>query len=108
TKMPANRFFFDGPLKVSQTVRLEGPEEHHLRHVMRAKVGDALELVDGRGSLAKGQLVEFEKRACVVRITACECEPAPQRRLNLVIPLMRPAKLEWVIEKGTELGANAF
>ena len=106
--MPANRFFFDGPLETEQTVRIEGPEEHHLRHVMRAQVGDKLELIDGRGTLARCQLIEFEKRASVLHISACEREAAPERRLTLVIPLMRPAKLEWVIEKGTELGASCF
>ena len=106
--MPANRFFFEGPLEAGQTARLEGPEEHHLRHVMRVKVGTELELIDGRGSLAHAELVEFEKRASVLRVTACEREAAPERGLTLVIPLMRPAKLEWVIEKGTELGASNF
>lgn len=106
--MPANRFFLDEPLEIGKTVRLEGPEEHHLRHVMRVEAGDELELIDGRGTLAHAELVAFEKRASLLRIMKLECEKMPERKLTLVVPLMRPAKLEWVIEKGTELGASAF
>lgn len=106
--MPAERFFVDDELNVGTRVFVEDAELHHLAHVMRVDEGEEVELVNGRGALAKGKVIAVEKRRAELEILDCEKHPVGKARLILGVPLMRPAKLEWVIEKGTELGADAF
>jgi 16S rRNA (uracil1498-N3)-methyltransferase len=104
--MPAERFFVDTPLQ--DVVTLEGTELHHLAHVMRIRVGEEVELVNGKGSLAKAKLLTLSKREATLEILQATHHPVPTEKYILAIPMMRPAKLELIIEKCTELGADAF
>ncbi len=104
--MPAERFYLRGELEGQ--VSLQGQELHHLAHVMRIRIGEEVELVNGRGSLARAKLKTLSKQEALFEVLECHTTPLPPPRLKIAIPLMRPAKLELVIEKCTELGTDAF
>jgi len=106
--MPADRFFIDGHLKRGTSVLLEGPEHHHLAHVMRLGKGEEVALVNGRGDLATGTIIEVNKKGASIELHSATCFDDLAPRILLAIPLMRASKLEWIVEKGTELGAGAF
>ncbi len=103
--MPVERFYIDKELHGE--LQLNGQELHHL-HVLRGKVGHQIELVNGRGSIAKAKIVKISKQEALLEVLKTNKTPIPDMRLSLAIPLMRPNKLELVIEKCTELGANRF
>lgn len=105
-KMPAERFYIDADLQ--DTLDLEGQEHHHLAHVMRIRVGEEIELVNGRGSLAVARVEAISKHETRLTVLTSTTTPLSLPHLKLAIPLMRPAKLELVIEKCTELGAGGF
>ncbi len=104
--MPAERFYVNADL--SGIVTIEGPEHHHLAHVMRVRIGDEIEVVNGRGAIAEAKVTAISKQTASLTILSASQTPLPPTRLILAIPLMRPSKLELVIEKCTELGADAF
>ncbi|MGB7977570.1 MAG: RsmE family RNA methyltransferase [Chlamydiales bacterium] len=104
--MPAERFFFDGDLH--GTIEVEGAEHHHLAHVMRMRVSDEVEIVNGRGAIASARVAEIGKHSARLDILSVTQDRIPSPLLTLAVPLMRLAKLELVIEKCTELGASAF
>lgn len=104
--MPHDRFFLDAPL--TKRVALTGPELHHLSHVMRLKTGDTIELVNGKGSLATAEILSISKQRAELEILSSSDTLIPPPRLILAIPLLRPSKLELILEKCTELGADAF
>lgn len=103
--MPAERFYIDAPL--TGEISLEGNEFHHLVNVMRIRVGEEIELVNGKGALATAQITQISKHKATIEILTTHQHPVLIRH-TLAVPLMRPAKLELVIEKCTELGASAF
>lgn len=102
--MPAERFYLDQDFSIGELVALEGTENHHLRHVMRNKVGDNVELVNGRGSLAQGQVVEFHKNNTSIRVENVVNETSPQIEVILAQAIPRLNRLDIIVEKGTELG----
>lgn len=104
--MPAERFYIDADL--TGTLILKGTEHHHLAHVMRIRVGEEIELVNGRGGLATAQVTALSKHDATLSVLSATQTPLSPPRLTLAIPLMRPSKLELIIEKCTELGADAF
>lgn len=104
--MPAERFYTPAPLH--GTLELEGTEFHHLVHVMRIRLGETIELVDGRGSLATARVDALTKKGATLSILTSTHTPVPPPRLVLAIPLLRPSKLELILEKCTELGADSF
>ncbi len=104
--MPHERFYFDGPLEAQ--ISLEGPECHHLLRVCRAQIGDEVELIDGRGSLASARLVSTSKESAKLSILNRISEPRPPCSTILGISLMRMNRFEWLVEKAVELGADAL
>jgi 16S rRNA (uracil1498-N3)-methyltransferase len=91
------------------SVRLEGEALHHLCRVLRLGEGDAVELRDGRGLCARGELSAVTRSSAQVKLGRCE-RPAPpvQPSVHLALPLLKGRRLDWALEKGTELGVAAF
>ena len=105
--MPAHRFFLEDTLHHA-TAALRGDELHHLQHVMRAKPGDAIELVNGKGVLALARVKTINNSEAVLEIEKKIETPPSSHQIILAQAFLRPALLDWVIEKGTELGATEF
>lgn len=106
--MPADRFFIDMALKSGQVVALENSEFHHLVNVMRLKEGQSLELVNGQGALAQAFIQRITKKQALLAIESVENLQRPARELILAQALPRINRLDFIIEKGTELGATQF
>lgn len=104
--MPIDRFFYPYSLATSSLV-LTGEECHHLS-VMRIKPEEEIEIVNGKGSIAKALVRTISKKEAVLEILSHDQAPIPPYELILAQALTKPANLEWIIEKGTELGATEF
>lgn len=102
--MPADRFFSEQALDKGSDVLLSGQEYHHLVHVMRGKVGDALEVVDGQGHLGQAHVASITKRGVLLSIDQVTAVPRPRREVILAQALPRAGHLDVIVEKGTELG----
>lgn len=102
------RFYLQGPFTINGQIELKDDEHHHLSHVMRIREKDTVELIDGCGSFAKASVIKIGKKGTVLQILHLEKSPPAKQKVLLGVPFMRPAKLEWVIEKGTEIGADSF
>jgi 16S rRNA (uracil1498-N3)-methyltransferase len=102
--MPANRYFYEGLL--DEAVTLTGPEAIHLSRVMRGRVGDSLELVNGKGSLAYGSIAKIGKKEILIEIDKCSKQAPEGSQLILIQALPRVSNLEVIVEKGTELGMD--
>ncbi len=102
----SNRFFASHLITGSQTT-LDGPEAHHLLHVMRLGTGAEVTLFDGSG---------FEFRAEVVKTRRTEVELAVLDRaevdrelpfeLTLGVALPKGDRQRWLVEKVVELGVS--
>lgn len=102
--MPADRYYVDAPLEKGSFVPLEENEKHHLISVMRGKVGDPIELVNGKGVLAYAKITKIDKRvveATIEEVTAPQVFSFP---IILCQAIPRMNRLDTIIEKGTELG----
>ncbi len=106
--MPHNRYFVDTPLKEKQLLNLAGEEYHHLVRVLRARPGDQIELVNGRNQLAYSKVVEISKQSAELTIETVHESSSSSSSLILAMGLPRMNHLEWILEKGTELGVNHF
>lgn len=106
--MPAERFYIKTPFRDEQELTLEGDEFHHLAHVMRLNEGDEVELVNGQGFLAHATLLRREKKKALFSIQNVSHEEEPSKTLILAQALPRINRLDFIIEKGTELGVTEF
>lgn len=106
--MPVDRFFLDSSFSENKDYRLDATESHHLLKVTRHQLGDEIELINGKGDLAKAKISTIDRKEAIVTIDSTKQLLLPSPTFELAIGLMRSSKLEWIVEKATELGAIAF
>ena len=76
-----------------------------VRSVLRLTVGDTITLLDGSGAARRVELTEVGRERITGRVTATEQPPTePRAHLTLHVGLLKAAKFEWIVQKGTELG----
>lgn len=86
------------------TVLVEGEEAHHAVAVRRMRVGEPLQLTDGRGTVVTGEVAETGKRRLLVRAVEVERRPAPAPRITVVQALPKGERGELAVEVLTEIG----
>lgn len=92
-----------------EQVRLEGAEAEHALRSLRIRTGDPIHLVDGDGSRHAGSVARIEKHSLEVRIESTErLRPWPGRRIWLAAGILRTARMDLLVEKASELGAERF
>lgn len=91
-----------------KTAYLEAEETKHCTKTLRKSVGDKLTLTDGKGGLYEAELVDFDKKSATLQIL--EQLPSPDERdfhLHIgIAPTKNNSRLEWFLEKATELGID--
>lgn len=85
-------------------------EAQHVLRVLRMKVGDELNLMDGQGSFFRAEITTATGHRCLYRILE---EQVQERAWNGHLHLaLAPTKLndrtEWLVEKATEIGVDEF
>lgn len=101
--MPHNRFFTPDELTLQTMITLEEEEFHHIA-VMRLSENEEVELVNGKGLLAKARIQKMHKKKVDLLITHIHKENPPSIHAHLALSLIKPSLLEFAIEKVTELG----
>ena len=106
--MPIERFYIDAPLAKGEALLLKDEEFHHLCHVMRLHERDELELINGKNLLATAVVETIEKKCAHLKIIEVTAEKSFAPRIILAQAIPRLNRLEYIIEKGTELGVSEF
>jgi len=83
---------------------LSPEESHHALSVLRLQAGDALTVFDGRGKEARATVVSAEKKALRYRVQTVHQSPPPAFQLRLGQAVAKNKAMEFIIQKGTELG----
>ncbi len=108
--MRRSRIFTDKALAESATVELDARNNHYLMHVLRVKPGQALLLFNGNGREFNAQ-VETLTRKSVRVLIAEEVNPTVVEsplHTTLGIAISKGDRMDWVIQKATELGVNVI
>ncbi len=108
--MAAGRFLVrGGVLAPGAEVALPDEVAHKARDVLRLAAGDTVRLLDGAGGEYPATLLVVDRRRVTARLgdrVAGEAEPP--LRVVLCQGMLKAAKFEWVLQKGTELGVTTF
>lgn len=81
-------------------------EAHHLRTVLRGRIGAHLTLFDGRGRSAEVELVAVDRHGARLRVLQQHTRPPPAVELVVLQGLPREQKMDLIVQKATELGAS--
>jgi 16S rRNA (uracil1498-N3)-methyltransferase len=106
----ARRFFVEGTQELGGVVEIGGSDAHKIARVLRLRAADRIEIVD---SAATAFAASIDSMGSVVRATLVEILAGPQGngaalRCDVAQAVPKARRMEFVVEKCTELGASAF
>jgi 16S rRNA (uracil1498-N3)-methyltransferase len=91
----------------ADVVVLDGVEGRHAATVKRTRVGEVVDLVDGRGNRCTGTVTATTKGSVTVAVQTRLVEPPPSPRITLVQALAKGDRGELAVELATEVGVDA-
>lgn len=102
------RVLLDVPTPAPRELRVHSQRFHHLSHVLRLSAGDEVEVFDGKGRAFPAKVEAIDATSMTLSLGEERRDGLGQRRITVIQGLPKGDKLEWVIEKATELGVNAL
>lgn len=87
-----------------------GPEEsHHLASVLRARAGDPVKLLNGRGLIGTCTIKRIDPKGRVeLTVLTSESKTQPKPAIELAVGLPKLKALEQILRQATELGVTAI
>jgi 16S rRNA (uracil1498-N3)-methyltransferase len=102
----SERFFAAEPIS-SDRAKLDGPEAHHLLHVMRATIGQEVTVFDGSGAEFVAAVTACGRASVELKILErIEVDRELPFSLTVGVSLPKGDRQKWLVEKLTELGAT--
>lgn len=104
--MSAPRFYCPVTLPAAGLFELPPDAAHHALRVLRLRVNDPVQIFDGAGSACDATIDNISgKRVDLNIIRACPAQHAAALRIVLAQAMTSSEKMDWVVQKATELGA---
>ena len=100
---PRHRFYASD--LSGEVVDLDAAQAHHAGDVLRLRKGQAVELFDGAGQVAAGIVQELGRRRLAVAVTQRQWLARTGPAVELAFAVPKGKRLDWLLEKATELGA---
>lgn len=104
--MSTPRFYCPPPLPSGVTFELPPAAAHHASRVLRLRIGDAVHVFDGEGREIQGVIFEISgKRVLLGKLETCTAVRESPLHVVLAQAMCSSEKMDWVVQKSTELGA---
>ncbi len=102
------RLYVTADLAPGAEIAAEERAQHYLRNVMRRSAGDPVVLFNGRDGEFAAEIARLDKRSATLRITARRRAQDGVPDLWLCFAPLKKDAVDFLIEKGTELGVAVF
>lgn len=101
------RFYCLPPIPLSGSFDLPPDAAHHASRVLRLRVGDTVEIFDGIGNACHGLIADLgPKHVTVTGIAESSYKRESPLHTLLAQALCSSEKMDWIIQKSTELGVT--
>ena len=103
-----HRFILPSVSAESGQVLLDLKESHHARNVLRVKPGEVVELLDGAGGKFRAVVAGFEEGRVALSVDRRTAEAGAAIEITLAAAVIKPERMEWMLEKCCELGVSRW
>jgi len=101
------RFYIPNPHIENGLLKIEGDEVKHIQKVLRLKAGDEMVLFDGLGQEFEGTIIKEGRSSVVVKIQRIlPSKGVDLFEVTLAQSLLKGEKMDYLIQKATELGVK--
>jgi 16S rRNA (uracil1498-N3)-methyltransferase len=100
------RLYVTDILSTGSRLHLEGAPLHYLKNVLRLPQGAVVNLFNGRDGEYQSQIETYSKKSMTLLCETQLREQQTQLPLTLMCALIKHTRLEFLVEKATELGVS--
>jgi 16S rRNA (uracil1498-N3)-methyltransferase len=107
--MPRSPRFFISPDQVAgPLITISGEDVRHIGAVLRMKPGDELLLCDGQGTEYSAKIIHVDRTEIKTEIVSKTRREIAYPRVTLGQGLPKSDKMDWIVQKATELGVASI
>lgn len=104
-----SKFFLNKSQITGDRAVLTGQDVNHIVRVLRAGPGDALLLCDSEGTDYEARILTADRESITAELLrSYPCLNEPKTQVTLFQGLPKQGKMEWIIEKCTEMGVGTI
>ncbi len=105
--MRTTRIYVLEALSENTPFSLTGNAANHVANVLRLRIGDDIVLFNGNGGEYAANILEITKRQVTVQVlTQSKDDRESPLQIHLIQAVARGEKMDWIIQKATELGVH--
>ena len=101
------RIYFSDKIQSDLVAHLKKEQSHYLKDVMRLKIGDAFSIFNNKGEW-KASIQNYEKQSVKIKILEKLRDKKNENNIWLAFTPIKKNPLNFIIQKGTELGVQKF
>lgn len=107
TEMAHTRLYTTTNLCANAELELDAEQAHYIGRVLRLRVGDSLSAFNGNDGEFDAELLAISKRSARLKLGAHrQTETESELRIHLVQAVSRGDRMDFVVQKATELGVK--
>ena len=103
-----HRFYSEAPVVPGELCILGEEAAHHVRNVLRLRVGEVIAVFDGRDGAFAGPLQQVDRQGVSLRVERRVQEHLPPEDLTLWFSPLKKEACAFLVQKATELGAGVL
>ena len=106
----ARRFFVEGAKEVGGSVEIGGADAHKITNVLRLSTDDRIVVIDSTARTFTAAIAAIGRvvRATIEEETFDDRAPSAAIRIDVAQAVPKGRRMDFVVEKGSELGVEAF
>ena len=101
------RLYFSGKIQSDLVAHLQDEQSHYLKDVMRLKAGDTFSVFNNQGEWS-ACVQNYEKKSTKIKILEKLRDKKNEQNIWLAFTPIKQNPLNFIIQKGTELGVQKF
>lgn len=103
-----NRYYLSAGEWMDDAISLTGEEAKHCTRVMRARVGDEIEIFDGAGKSAICRIESISRDLVQCQILDQTSHPQTDHPITLCQAIPKGGNMEMIVQKSVELGVRSI
>ena len=102
------RIYLDKRLDLDLDLILEKEDAHYLKNVMRLKEGHNVYLFNSKDGEFKGEIISSDKKNTKIKLISKIENINKPGKISLIFSLIKSSKIDYLIQKCTEVGVKSF
>lgn len=96
------------PLLAGEHITLTGGEAHHIKNVLRLKIGDLANLINTSGIKAMARIANIGQDSVTMELLENSDYHDDRLPIELIAAVIKGDKMSWLVQKAAELGVTAI